>query len=91
MARIFTIAVALICIVCVLALCIAPSVDIPQTVLKSLQIIALLMFTLIASAYLVAAVLRLATFLQQANLGASWEPSPQSPLTPLQVSCVQQC
>ena len=48
MARFAKITVALLCIVCVLALCIAPYVDIPVTVLKSLQIALLLIFLLLA-------------------------------------------
>lgn len=54
MARFAKIIVALLCIVCVLALCIAPYVDIPVTVLKALQTAVLLMFLLLAAALLLA-------------------------------------
>ncbi|WP_158749700.1 hypothetical protein [Acidobacterium sp. S8] len=90
MARILTIAVALLCVICVLALCIAPSVDIPQTVLKSLQVIALLIFSLVAGTLLLADLVRLA-FLVRSLEDNRVVASILGPLLPLEISCVQQC
>lgn len=50
MARFAKVVVALLCIVCVPVLSIAPFVDIPVTVLRSLQLVLLLMLSLMANA-----------------------------------------
>ncbi|MGB7189251.1 MAG: hypothetical protein WBD10_03890 [Acidobacteriaceae bacterium] len=90
MLRYIKIFVAVFCIVCILALCIAPYADIPVTVLEALQVVIMLMFALITS-------LLLATGLFYQVLGGSAEPlyrrKPpiRSLLLPLDSSCVQQC
>lgn len=90
MARIPTIAVALLCLICVLALCIAPSVDIPQTTLKSLQMIALLMFALAAGAFLLADRVFLAFLGRILDMNRIAAPARGS-LPPLETNCVRQC
>ena len=44
--------VALICLICVLAICIAPEVDLPDTVLRARQVILLLLLAVVALASL---------------------------------------
>jgi len=89
MLRSIKIFVALLCIVCILALCIAPYADIPATVLKALQVVVMLVFAAITS-------LVVGGLFSQA-LSACAEPlyirkSPiRSLLLPLDSSCVQQC
>lgn len=90
MLRYIKIFVAVFCIVCILALCIAPYADIPATVLEALQVVVMLMFAVITSHLL-------ATGLFPQALSESAEPlyirrSPtRSLLLPLDSSCVQQC
>lgn len=90
MLRYIKIFVALFCIVCILALCIAPYADIPVTVLEALQVVVMLVFAAITSRLVV-------TGLFSQVLSASAEPlyirkSPtRSLLLPLDSSCVQQC
>ena len=79
----------LICIVCLLALCIAPWVDPPETILKSLQVIFLLMSALVAGLHVLAGVLPV----PWRPLGIKSTNIPQIPdlLLPRETSCVQQC
>lgn len=89
MVRSIKILVALFCIVCILALCIAPYVDIPVTVLDALQVVIMLMFAAITSLFLVAR-------LFSQVLSGSAEPlyirkSPTRSLLPIETNCVQQC
>ena len=91
MTRCAKIVVALLCVVCVLALCIAPYVDIPVTVLESLQTAILLMVLLLAASVLLANILlsHLARFQQVAR--ASYTTLNRPILLPLEKNCVQQC
>jgi len=90
MARAINIAAALLCLVCVLAVCIAPSVDIPDTTLKSLQIILLMMLILIAGVFKLAGIADLALRSRSFSVG---RPAAlvRSSVPPIQTNCVQQC
>jgi hypothetical protein len=91
-AKTATVLVALLCIVCVLALCIAPYVDIPVTALKSLQIALLMMLALAGSAALMAQGLffRLAMPASEALPGDFAAPL-RPRMLPIECNCVQQC
>jgi hypothetical protein len=89
MAQAVKIITALLCMACVVALCIAPWVDPPETTLKSLQVILFLMFAFVACALLVPGLL------PQEMLLAIWV-RPASRLAShlkflRQTNCVQQC
>lgn len=90
MVRSIRIFVAVLCIVCILALCIAPYADIPVSVLEALQVVIMLIFALITS------VLVLAGLFYQV-LSGSTEPLyiRKAPkrwlLLPLETNCLQQC
>ncbi len=91
MGRTINIAAALFCLVCVIALCIAPSVDIPDTTLKSLQIILFMMLTLTGGVYLFAGIIHSST-----SVGSSLSIGKPAalfrfPPFPIQANCVQQC
>lgn len=91
MARFAKIVVALLCITCVLTLCIAPYVDIPVTVLKSLQITLLLLsLLLVAARLLISSRLFLLAFFRGRVTESR---APLIPLLrlPIQTNCVQQC
>lgn len=90
MARAINIAAALVCLICVIALCIAPSVDIPDTTLKSLQIILLIMLTLIEAILLRAGTVDLALLFLGFSTGRRTA-LVRSPFLPIQTNCVQQC
>jgi hypothetical protein len=91
MARSAKIIVALLCIACVLALCIAPYVDIPVTALRSLQTILLLMFAL-AGALVLADVFSFGSSLVPRPILKASRPSRmRSFLPPIEANCVQQC
>lgn len=88
MARYFKIVVAVFCIVCILALCIAPYADIPVTVLDALQFVIMLMFAMIGG------VILLATFFHQVVasrviLRAERKAPTRSLLLPIETTCVQ--
>jgi len=89
MARTVKVVLALLCLICVLALCIAPWVDPPETTLKSLQIILFLMATFAACAFCLAGILPLT------SQGLA-EPAPRillpiSILLPRETDYVQRC
>jgi hypothetical protein len=89
MARAVQIITALLCMACVVALCIAPWVDPPETTLKSLQVILFLMFAFVACALLVPGLL------PREMLLAIWVRPAQRLASHLkflrQTNCVQQC
>lgn len=93
MKRYAKIVVALLCVVCVLALCIAPYVDIPVTVLESLQTAILLMVLLLAASVLLANILlsHLARFQQVGRTRISHSTLIRLFLLPFETNCVQQC
>jgi hypothetical protein len=89
MARAINIAAAVLCLICVIALCIAPSVDIPDTTLKSLQIVFLMMLILVAGVFLPTGTVEL-------PFGSRFRDGQRSalvrsPLLPIQLNNVQQC
>jgi hypothetical protein len=90
MTRAVKIATVLVCIVCLLALCIAPWVDPPETILKALQVVLLLMSALVVGLFMQAEILPL-----QLQLFASMTRSNPLPiqglLLPRETNCVQQC
>ncbi len=90
MARAINITAALLCLICVIALCIAPSVDIPVTTLKSLQTILLMMLTLVGGMLLFTGVFHLAFFGPSLSEGRSVA-LVRSSVSPIQTNCVQQC
>ena len=53
MARFIRVAAAVFCVLCVLAICIAPLVDLPDTNLRAYNVAMLLLFLLMAGATLV--------------------------------------
>lgn len=90
MVRVAKIVVAMLCIVCVLALCVAPYVDIPFTVLKALQDIFLLMFAVFVC------VLPLMGLFCRVRVRCGMLRSDHSALirslcSPLETTCVLQC
>jgi hypothetical protein len=90
MVRSLKIFVALLCIVCILALCVAPYADIPVSVLKALQIVIMLMFALMTSLLpLFGPSSRV--LLQFMALRADRRAPTRSLLLPLDTNCVQQC
>ena len=91
MARSVKIVVALLCIACILAFCIAPYAEIPATALRSLQ--AMLLFILALAA---AATLRPAGRLHRVAavpfaLRTAHADPPCPLLPPFQTGCVLQC
>jgi hypothetical protein len=90
MVRSAKIVVALLCIVCVLALCVAPYADIPVSALKSLEVVLLLMLSLAAAA-LPRAHLFLRVLFRIASLRTGHTAQPCPLLLPTQTSCVLQC
>ncbi|HSY72546.1 MAG TPA: hypothetical protein VK729_13110 [Silvibacterium sp.] len=90
MARAVKIISALLCMVCVIALCVAPWVDPPETTLKSLQVILFLMFAFVACTLLFAGMLALEVLLVCRRL---WHVPRlvQHLKLPIQTNCVQQC
>jgi hypothetical protein len=90
MARGINIGAALLCLICVIALCIAPSVDIPDTTLKSFQIIFLMMLTFIGGVLLLSGIVHLALLSHRFSVGQQ-AALIRSMLLPIQTNCVQQC
>lgn len=89
MVRYIKIFVAIFCIVCILALCIAPYADIPVTVLDALQFVIMLMFAMIGGVlFLVWAFHQV--LIQQAILHADRKSPTRSLLLPIETTCVQQ-
>jgi len=92
MARSAKIGTALLCIVCVLALCIAPYVDIPVTALKSLQIALLLMLSLVGCALLfLNGFLFFLIGFRRAVGQIRYRTLINSLPLPFEINCVQQC
>jgi hypothetical protein len=89
MRRATYIAAALFCLVCVIALCIAPYADIPETTLKSLQLILWIMFTLFAGVFLPTGTVQLVTARQ--TLNRADRATPLRSILPIQTNCIQQC
>lgn len=87
MVRYIKIFVAVFCIVCILALCIAPYAEIPLTVLKALQVVIMLMFALLGAALLLTGAFQLV--LQQVVLRAERRAPTRSLLLPIDTTCLQ--
>lgn len=90
MVRFLRIFVAVLCIVCILALCIAPFADIPVTVLKALQVVIMLMFGLMGSILLLAGIFH-QTRSHDVTLRADCKSPTRWLLLPLETNCVQRC
>lgn len=90
MTRAAKIIVALLCMVCVLILCIAPFVDIPVTVLKSLQVVILLMLSLTGCALLLSGALH-SGLVAPRQLVLRVNSGPLIRPLPIETNCVQQC
>jgi len=90
MARAIKVVLALLCITCVLALCIAPWVDPPDTTLKSLQIILFLLSSFAACGFWLVGVLSPQSQAQNSPLWQFASPFPDL-LLPHEANCVQQC
>jgi ABC-type protease/lipase transport system fused ATPase/permease subunit len=88
MVRFAKIVVALLCILCVLALCIAPFVDIPVTVLKSLHVILLMILSLAGTVLLLASLFQSVFIRQSAEPTNRKEYSRWLPI-PVETNCVQ--
>jgi len=80
--------VALLCIVCVLALCIAPYIDIPVTALRSLQIALLLMLSLVTAALSLADLFH-RVLVCKMIVRTDQEPSAHLSLLPAEATCVR--
>lgn len=92
MTRSAKIIVALLCILCVLALCVAPYVDIPVTVLKSLQTALLLILSLVAGALLlVSSFLFCPALFRRMALRIGSRTLIWPFFLPIDTNCVQQC
>lgn len=89
MARYIKIFVAVLCIVCILALCIAPYADIPLTVLKALQVVVMLMFALVGAMLLLSGAFH-QLVLQQVVLRADRKSPTRSLFSPIDTNCVLQ-
>lgn len=89
MVRYIKIFVAIFCIVCILALCIAPYADIPVSVLDALQFVVMLMFAMVGSVLLVAAAFQ-QVLVSQVFLRADPDAPTRSLLLPIETTCVQQ-
>ena len=90
MVRFARIIVALLCIACVLALCVSPYVDIPVTVLKSIQLALLLVFSLAAAELFLANFLTV-VFVLRANVRPDRASHMRVLLPPFEKNCVLQC
>lgn len=89
MARYIKIVVAVFCIVCILALCIAPYADIPVTVLDALQFVIMLMFAMLGGVLLLAWIFR-RVLGSPVILRAERKAPTRSLLLPIETTCVQQ-
>lgn len=89
MARFLKIFVAVLCIVSILALCIAPFVDIPVTVLKVLQVVVMLMFGMSSVLLLCGMLDQMAAWTTPAR-AIDTSPSP-GPILSLETNCVRRC
>ena len=90
MVRSIKIFVAVFCIVCILALCIAPYADIPLTVLEALQVVIMLMFALLTGVLLLTGLFYLMMVRVAEPVYIRKAPT-RSLLLAIDSSCVQQC
>ena len=89
MVRYVKIFVAVCCIVCILALCIAPYADIPVTVLDALQFVIMLMFATVGGMLLLAWAFH-QLVISQVVLRVEQKSPTRSLLLPIETTCVQQ-
>ncbi|MGH9585663.1 MAG: hypothetical protein ACRD3F_01835 [Acidobacteriaceae bacterium] len=89
MVRYIKIFLAILCIVCILALCIAPNADIPVSILKALQFVIMLMFALISSMLLLAGAFHL-VIVQMVVSRTGRKCPTRSLFLPIESNCVQQ-
>lgn len=88
--RFAKVVIALLCIICVLTLCIAPYVDLPVTILESLQVVLLLLFSL-ATAELSLFTLFNTPFVLRANVLIERASHICVVFPPIETNCVLQC
>lgn len=89
MVRYIKIFVAVFCIVCILALCIAPYADIPVTILDALQFVIMLMFAMVGGVLLLAFAFH-QLLISRVVLRAERKSPTRSLLLPIETTCVQQ-
>ena len=91
MAKAIKFAIVAVCLLCILAICIAPYVDLPATNLRTYQLALVMMWSLMASAFcLILSVSRL--FLRVCAMLFTLPRQKILPLAlPIQTSCVLQC
>ncbi|HXS94595.1 MAG TPA: hypothetical protein VN736_08310 [Candidatus Limnocylindrales bacterium] len=89
MVRYVKIFVAVCCIVCILALCIAPYADIPVTVLDTLQFVIMLIFALVGAVLLLTGAFP-QLVISRVVLRAEQKSPTRSLLPPIETTCVQQ-
>lgn len=90
MVRFLRIFVAVLCIVCILALCIAPFADIPLTVMKALQVVVMLVFGLMGGILLLTGIFHRVQAHEVASRADRKSPM-RCLLLPLETNCVQRC
>ena len=91
MTRAIKLIAAMLCITCVLALCIAPWVDPPNTIFKSLQMLLLLTLSIAAAALLLAGMIPAGFHLLFKGRMRDWFDPVLHFVLPLEKNCVQQC
>jgi len=91
MAKAIKFAIVAVCLLCILAICIAPYVDLPATNLRNYQLALVMMWSLMASAFcLILSASRL--FLRVCAMLFTLPRQKILPLAlPIQTSCVLQC
>jgi hypothetical protein len=89
MVRAVNIIVALVCLVCVIIVCIAPFVDLPETIIQPLQSVLLLMLALVAGMFLYGS--RRCITVLRSMFPVGRMSSRVRFLHPIEIICVQQC
>jgi uncharacterized membrane protein len=84
-------AVAIVCLVCVLAICIAPWIDLPHTTNRAYLLALLLLFALFACHISSARLLRGCAQIRCWRSQTIFRRRISIPLVPLQAGCVLQC
>jgi hypothetical protein len=90
MVRAINIIAALLCLVCVLIICIAPFADLPETIVQPLQLAILLMLAFVAGMFLHAGILCITVLRLMLPAGCLTSPT-SFLLRPIDANCVQQC
>lgn len=91
MAKAIKFATVAVCLLCILAICVAPLVDLPATNLRTYQLALVLMWSLMASAFCLILSTSQLFIRVCAILFTLPRPKPLSLSLPIQTSCVLQC